>query len=146
MLCSVDTGRSPRCSPFHSDCLHSPHLFSSRHYYRSCKLLVAQIPCDCPRIYGTTENFEKHTIGVSSTTSGVDGTTVRLMTWCWGLIKHWVHSFAVRCLYIALVHTSIPAPLEERRGLDDPKGRQKGPIILQSLQTYSPTPMLPRGL
>lgn len=83
----------------------------------------------------TLEEVEKHTIGVSSTTAGVDGTTVRLMSWCWSSIKHWVHSFAVKCLVLA----HIPAPWKNAEVSMIPKvGKRDG----SSYRAYRPIALL----
>jgi hypothetical protein len=54
----------------------------------------------------TLEEIEKHTVCVSSISSGVDRTTVRLLNWTWKYVKHWIYGFAVRCL--KLVHILTP--------------------------------------
>lgn len=54
----------------------------------------------------TLEEIEKHTIGISSTSPGVDGTTVRLLSWAWEHVKHWIHGFAVQCLKLVHIPTS----------------------------------------
>lgn len=49
----------------------------------------------------TLEEVEAHTIGVTSTSPGVDGITVRLLKECWGHIKQYVHKLFQKCLDLA---------------------------------------------
>ena len=48
----------------------------------------------------TLEEVEAHTIGVSSTSPGVDGITVRLLRECWEYIKHYVHGLFEKALQL----------------------------------------------
>ena len=46
------------------------------------------------------EEVEAHTIGVSSTSPGVDGITVRLLKKCWEYIKHYAHGLFEKALQL----------------------------------------------
>ena len=51
------------------------------------------------------EETERNTIGVSSTSPGVDRVTVRLLKSCWGYIRHTVWALYQRCLALSYFPT-----------------------------------------
>ena len=82
------------------------------------------------------EEVERFTIGVSSTSPGVDRVTVRLLKACWAHIKHIVHGIFDKCL--ALSHFPQPWKLAEVAMM--PKvGKQKQ---MHSVRSWRPIALL----
>lgn len=53
----------------------------------------------------TLEEVERCTIGVTSTSPGTDGITVRLLKACWGSIKNKLHALFAKCLELSYFPT-----------------------------------------
>jgi len=82
------------------------------------------------------EEVEKHTIGISSTSPGVDRVTVRLLKACWTHVKHIIHGIFDKCL--SLSH--FPQPWKRAEVAMMPKvGKQKQ---MHSVRSWRPIALL----